>query len=97
MSRGWAKVSACHLRGSKITHQYALEMCDLSWTPPLAEKDTALCVALKFECFTVSEGKERKPQNTNCIEISVWLYCDLQVKPPENGCVILVRNVQKKI
>ena len=25
-------------RGSKISHQSALEMCNLSWTPPLLEK-----------------------------------------------------------
>ena len=42
----------------------ALEMCNLSWTPPLLEKDNSknnhVCNILKFESFTVSEGKERK-------------------------------------
>ena len=53
-------VGPFYLVGSKRPHQSALEMCNLSWTPPLLEKDnsrrTTLCVILEFEC-TVSEGK----------------------------------------
>ena len=39
--------------GSKIAHQSALEMCNLSWTPSLLDKDNCkitLCIILKFEC-----------------------------------------------
>ena len=61
-------LSGVYARGSKISHQSALEMCKLSWTPPLLEKrtlKTTLCIILKFECFTVLEGKELLTGN-NC-------------------------------
>ena len=32
-------LSGVYARGSKRFHQSALEMCNLSWTPPLLEKD----------------------------------------------------------
>ena len=58
----WSLLSGVYARGSKRSHQSALEMCNLSWTPPLLEKDnsikTTLCIILKFECFTVMKGKE---------------------------------------
>ena len=28
-----------YVRGSKISQQFALDMCNLSWTPPPLEKD----------------------------------------------------------
>ena len=36
-------LSGVYARGSKISHQSALEMCNLSWTPPYSlEKDNSL-------------------------------------------------------
>ena len=32
-------LSGVYVRGSKRSHQSTLEMCNLSWTPPLLEKD----------------------------------------------------------
>ena len=37
----WSLLSAVYVNGSKISHQSALEMCNLSWTPPLLEKDNS--------------------------------------------------------
>ena len=34
-------LSGVYARGSKLLHQSALEMCNLSWTPPLLEKDNS--------------------------------------------------------
>ena len=34
-------LSGVYARGSKISHQSALEICNLSWTPPLVEKDNS--------------------------------------------------------
>ena len=48
----WSLLSGAYARGSKRSHRSALEMCNLSWTPPLLEKDnakTTLCIILKFE------------------------------------------------
>ena len=60
-----ALLSGVYARGSKRSHQSALEMCNLSWTTPLLEKDNSknnhVYIILKFECFTVSEGKESLP------------------------------------
>ena len=69
-------ISGAYARGNKISHQSAMEihMCNLSWTPPLLEKDNTknnpVCkLILKFECFTVSEGKER-----NVLFVVVGMY-----------------------
>ena len=59
-------LSGVYVSGSKRSHQSALEMCNLLWTPPLLEKDnskTTLCIILKCDCFTVSKGKERNSDN----------------------------------
>ena len=56
----WSLLSGVYARGSKRSHQSALEMCNLSWTPPPLEKDNCknnICIILQFECFTLSEGK----------------------------------------
>ena len=37
----FVKILNSEIRGSKISHQSALEMCNLSWTPPLLEKDNS--------------------------------------------------------
>ena len=37
----WSLLSGVYARGSKRSHQSALEMCNLSWTPPLLEKDNS--------------------------------------------------------
>ena len=37
----WSLLSGVYARGCKISHQSALEMCNLSWTPPLLEKDNS--------------------------------------------------------
>ena len=34
-------LSGVYARGSKTSHQSSLEMCNLSWTPPLLEKDNS--------------------------------------------------------
>ena len=50
-----AFLSGVHVRGSKISHQSALEICNLSWTPHSSlEKDNSLnqsCVSLKMGCL----------------------------------------------
>ena len=48
-------LSGVYARGSKISHQSALEMCTLSWTPHSSlEKDNSLnhaCVSPKMGCL----------------------------------------------
>ena len=34
-------LSGIYARGNKRSHQSALEMCNLSWTPPLLDKDNS--------------------------------------------------------
>ncbi len=52
---GRSLLSGVYARGSKISHQSALEMCNLSWTPHYSlEKDTSLnysCVIPKTGCM----------------------------------------------
>ena len=55
-------LSGVYARGSKISHQSALEMCNLSWTPHSSlEKDNSLnhsCVSLKMGCLEYIEVKK---------------------------------------
>ena len=39
--RSFLYVSGVYARGSKRSHQSALEMCNLSWTPPILERDNS--------------------------------------------------------
>ena len=42
-NRHWSLLSGVYARGSKRSHQSALEMCNLSWTPHSSlEKDNSL-------------------------------------------------------
>ena len=51
----WSLLSGVYARGSKMSHQSALEMCNLSWTPHLSlEKDNSLnysCVSPEMGCL----------------------------------------------
>ena len=53
--RRWSLLSGVYARGSKRSHQSALEMCNLSWTPHSGlEKDNSLnhsCVCPKMGCL----------------------------------------------
>ena len=53
---GRSLLSGVYARGSKISHQSALEMCNLSWTPHYSlEKDNSLnysCTTLEISLAT---------------------------------------------
>ena len=56
----WSFLYGVYARGSKRSHQSALEMCNLSWTPPPTLRDhtsswTTLEISLKtFVCYPVN-------------------------------------------
>ena len=55
LKSSWSLLSGVCARGSKRSHQSALEMCNLSWTPHSSlEKDNSLnhsCVSPKMGCL----------------------------------------------
>ena len=65
----WSLLSGVYARGSKISHYSALEMCNLSWTPPPTLRDhtsswTTLEISLKtFVCYPVNMMCSKSNQN----------------------------------
>ena len=59
-------LSGVYARGSKRSHQSALEMCNLSWTPPLLEKDNSKNnpVYNTQVWFLHSIGRKKERKNT---------------------------------
>ena len=81
-------LSGISATGSKRSHQSALEMCNLSWTPSLLEKDNSKNNPV-FECFTVSEGTERISLPTTSCRL-VWLNVLIVFAVPYSTCILLV-------
>ena len=65
----WSLLSGVYARGSKRSHQSALEMCNLSWTPPPTLRNhtsswTTLEISLKtFVCYPVNRMCSKSNQS----------------------------------
>ena len=84
----WSLLSGVYARGSKRSHQSALEMCNLSWTPPPTLRDhtsswTTLEISLKtFVCYPVNmmcSKSNQKSLGSRCVP---WLGEGLSMPSP---------------